>query len=165
MDSKEIKALIEQYFKGQTGEYEEEKIRDFFQKSSDVPEDLKEVSVLFNYFQKKGKQTTTLSPEDTIHRNHTNFASKRKKIYIFSALAATILLFLGLFLFHPKDNDPGKIYAYINGNPITDKELALDKTRKAISTVSENFNKGTDNLEYLAKFHNAKQLLTKNESK
>ena len=165
MDSKEIKALIEQYFRGQTEDYEEEKIRDFFRKNSDVPEDLKEVSVLFNYFQKKGKKTTTISPEEIIHKKHTNLTVKRKKTYTIFALAATILLLLGLFLFPLKDKNPGKIYAYIDGNPIRDKELALDKTQKIISTVSENFNKGTDNLEHFAKFHKAKQLVTKNESR
>jgi len=163
MKSKEIKCLLEKYFKGTSSREEEVKIRSYFRNSAHIPEDLQKEKAIFDYFETE-KQATADVDFGSITDKHTDSSSKKRNlIFLFSGIAATMLLLAGLFLFQSPEPSEEKVYVVINGEPVQNKELAIEQTKEALSIVSENFQKGTKELEHLAKFHEAKQFVTKNE--
>ena len=163
MKSKEIRGLLEKYFEGTSSQEEEAKIRSFFRNSTYIPQNLQKEKAIFDYFERE-KQVTADVGITSVTGGPTAFSSKKRNlIYLFSGIAATLLLLAGLFLFQSPKPSEEKVYVVVNGEPVRNRELAIEQTKEALSMVSENFQKGTKELEYLAKFHETQQFVTKNE--
>jgi hypothetical protein len=77
-----------------------------------------------------------------------------------AGVAAAVLILIGAYLFLQKPYEP-VAYAYINGIPITDKEMAIEETEKALTLVSEKLNQSTADLSHLSKLTDIKEIFTK----
>ena len=144
MDYKRIKDLLDKYFEGNTSIAEENELRAFFSGKADIPSDLEYAKAIFSFIneEKSKQQKKTISFEK----------SNTKLFYYISGIAASILIAVMLnFVNTEAENEI--VYAYINGKPITDKNIAAEYSKQALLAVSQNLEQGTKNINYLSKFH------------
>jgi len=150
MELQKIKDLLEKYEAGETSLAEEKKLREYF-KRNEVPESLKPYQLIFGFSENETKK----SYEKEIELPST----KQDNRYLWTAIAASVILVVGLFFFQNKplemsDSDLGTIQ---------DKEEALQKSMEALKMVSELMNEGKEDLIYLKEFNNTKNKFIKTE--
>ena len=165
MEYKTIRKLLEKYLEGRTDQQEERYLREFFRTVVDVPEDLEPYRSMFDYFEKESRVRSGLAPADIINTPATGKKTKKIRqttIFRAAAVAATLLILAGVFLLNRQEGS-GKIYAIVNGEPVTNEQVAYQETKRALDMVSSNLNHGTEDLKHLTKFHQAKQLLTQKQ--
>ncbi len=150
MDYKRIKDLLDQYFEGNTSVAEETELREFFNNEEQIPAELEYGRALFSFL-KEEKIIT--------HKKAINSKKPRYRVLLYiSGIAAS--LFLGIFLtFMNTEPENEIIYAYINGKPITDKNIAAKYSKQALLAVSQNLDHGTKNLDYLSKLNKIETLI------
>ena len=85
------------------------------------------------------------------------------KVRILIAVAAGFLLIFITTLFFPIIEPDKKAYAYINGEPVYDSDIALYEAQDAIYKLTHNFNTGTENLSNLSKFYEIEKKLSKSK--
>ena len=142
MDSDKIKELLDKYFTGESSLPEEKLLREYLTANENIPSQFEYARQLFLHFKENSE---------------IKYAGKTIRI---SAIAAGILLLAGFWLLYKKPAEP-TVYAYINGVPVTDKNIALCEARKAFSLVSDNLRTGTKDLSQLSKFNQYRQLIIK----
>ena len=123
MELQKIKDLLEKYEAGETSLAEEKKLREYF-KRNEVPESLKPYQLIFGFSENETKK----SYEKEIELP----ANKQDNRYLWTAIAASVILVVGLFFFQNKplemsDSDLGTIQ---------DKAEALQKSMEALKMVS-----------------------------
>ncbi|MBZ9631872.1 hypothetical protein LB465_13870 [Salegentibacter sp. LM13S] len=150
MESQKIKELLEKYDAGETSLTDEKALREYFQ-NNEVTDNLKTYQLLFAYSEKTGAQK--------MEREVEMPASKQGNRYLWTAIAASIILVVGLFFFQ---NKPMEMNQSDLGT-IQDKEEALQKSMEALKMVSELMNEGKENLIYLKEFNNTKDKFIKTE--
>lgn len=125
MTTKEdIKILLEKYFDGATSHKEELLLRDFFIRE-EIPEDLKHLKPLFIYLDSKTKTDIV-----------SNKKEHKKLFYsIISGLAASLLITLSI-LGYDEYNEQNKNFVIINGEKISNVNIAKQQAEKALSDVS-----------------------------
>ena len=144
MESKVIDELVQKYLEAETSLQEEARLKEYFGSGKVAPH-LQEYVPLFSYFE--------ISREE--HYGGTmNFKKKRKSVYSWVAVAASIVIVAGLFFQQPDDINEFGSYE--------DPELALEKTKETLQMVSQLMNTGTEDLVYLQEFNNAKNKIQKN---
>jgi len=165
MEYKELRILINRYLEGLTDTREEEKIRSYFREYRDIPKDLESFRELFHFYGQQRGERSQLVFEDLkntkVRHLHRSGAAKRRRFRVL-AVAAGLLLLAGIFFIHQQEQGE-KVYAVINGQPVTNQQKAYQETRRALQMVSSNFNHGTEDLQKLSKFHQTKELITKNQ--
>ena len=130
--------LIEKYYEGETSIQEEKQLREFFQRE-DIPDRMVEAKA---WFMAMDELSSDNLGEDFDQRlmDHLNKEKRNSKwrisSYWISGVAATILLFLAIWL-GPELLQPKEVYG-----TITDPELAFAETKKVLGEVSEKMNKG-----------------------
>ncbi len=150
MELQKIKDLLEKYEAGETSLAEEKKLREYF-KRNEVPDSLKPYQLIFGFSENETKK----SYEKEIELP----SNKQDNRYLWTAIAASVILVVGLFFFQNKplemsDSDLGTIQ---------DKEEALQKSMEALKMVSELMNEGKEDLIYLKEFNNTKNKFIKTE--
>ena len=150
MELQKIKDLLEKYEAGETSLAEERKLREYF-KRNEVPDSLKPYQLIFGFSEIESKK----SYEKEIELP----SNKQDNSYLWTAIAASVILVVGLFFFQNKplemsDSDLGTIQ---------DKEIALQKSMEALKMVSELMNEGKEDLIYLKEFNNTKNKFIKTE--
>ncbi len=154
MDYKHIKDLLNQYFEGNTSIADEQELRSFFNNKERIPADLEYGKALFSFI----KDEKNISYNNSIN----NKKSHSRLLYYISGIAAS--LFLGIFLYIIKPEPKNKIiYAYINGKPITDKNIATNYSKQALLAISQNLDRGTKNLDYLGQLNKIETLIKKDK--
>ncbi len=141
MELRKIEQLIEKYEAGETSLAEEQELRDYFS-NAQVPAHLAAYRALFGYTNKAEKQTYSAD----------FYPPKEKKNYVWSAVAAVILLAVGLFFFQ---NDLTQMRDGEMGS-LSSSETDLEKTREAMQMVSDIMKEGSEDLIYLKEFSNTK---------
>lgn len=144
MESKAIENLIEKYLEAETSVREEERLRAYFA-SGDVAPHLQQYAPMFNYFD--------LAKEESYSGN-VRVTSGRKKVYSWVAVAASIVILLGVAL---QQNDQVSEFGTYE-----DPELAMQKTKEALEMVSRYMNTGTEDLGYLQEFNSTTNKIVKN---
>jgi hypothetical protein len=159
MESSRIKELIDKYFEGNTSVEEERQLNALI-KGKQLPKEYSYLIPLFDFYEEERNKKPELkfSPGITI----AGIKHSRSLRYIWMAAAACILLLLGIFILQNRAPEQ-VVYAYINGIPVTDEQLAIEETKKALSLISTNLNQGTTGLNYLSEINKTKQLITKNQ--
>ena len=154
MDYKHIKDLLDQYFEGNTSVAKEQELREFFNNEKHIPTELEYGKALFSFI--KDEKLIT-------HKKSIRFKKPTPKmLYYISGIAAS--LFLGIFLTVMNTGPKNEIiYAYINGKPITDKNIAAKYSKQALLAVSQNLDHGTKNLNYLSKLNQIETLIKNNQ--
>ncbi len=157
MELVEIKVLLEKYYEATTSLDEEKTLRRFLKDYHGNDSQLVEAKQMFLFFGKESEDAVTIDFESVINKETS---SKTRRLYGFaSAIAASLIIGLSL-LFLLKTSNPPVIYAYVNGQAITDKEQAIQYSKQALSTISTNLNKGTSGLNYMNKMNKPLELLT-----
>ncbi len=155
MQNKEIDNLIEKYMQGISTASDEKKIQEYLNKTQELPKEHLAVKMMFDYYKAEKSASTNIDINEICKPKR---ALHKTLIIKTLSIAAAILLFISL-VFVYNNNQEKQVYAYINGKAITDKEVALAATQKALITVSDNFNSGAKNLLHLQKINNAKKLV------
>ncbi|TMM53674.1 hypothetical protein FEE95_17385 [Maribacter algarum] len=139
MESDNIKELVEKYFEATTTVAEEDTLRAYFSKGGVTPE-LEQYVPMFQYFSNaKEEKFTKQVPLDTIAS-----VTKRRFNYKWLSVAAVGLLMFGIYF--------GKSY-----QEKREAEYAYQETKKAMTLLAQNFNRGTEKVAYLNQFEETKQ--------
>lgn len=155
MDYKEVKTLLDKYFEGHTSLQEEEKLRTYFKNTTDVPSEFAHAQSMFTHFDKEASEQ---------FEGEVKLKSSNRSFYIrMVGVAASLLLVLSLGTYMYQAQQEEKIYAYINGEPITDQAVAIEETKKALLKMSTNMNNGTRDLGHLTKLNEIEELITKSK--
>lgn len=160
MEFKELEILLDEYFEGNTTLQGEQQIREFFRTNSDLPAKLVEIKEMFDFFQSESEkqvnfQITPIFNEQSLKK--TNF---KNILYLFSGIAASIVLLISILTYSDNPEEQ-KVYAYINGKPIMNEQVAKMEAKRALLLVSSNFNQGTENLKHLSTFSKAEEIVRK----
>lgn len=156
MELIEANELLERYYDGETSQEQELALREFLAEYKGSEPALIQARQMFIAFSRTQKETSNLEFERI---------TKPKRILInrwvqwSGALAAAILIPIVLTVWLRTNPQP-VVYAYINGKPITNKELALKDTQKALMALSDNMAKGTGPLKQIQILNKPVELLT-----
>ena len=159
MDSKNLEQLLEKYWKCDTSLEEEKQLRDYFN-SNDVPESMKETASLFRYFE--GERLRAVSEEvDTyvtkeIRRRQRGKVISMTNVYRLARIAAGVLVVVAATYFIRQEirkSDPAAA-------EITDPQLALEETKKALMMISKGFGKAREEATKINLFNEAEQKIS-----
>lgn len=142
MELQKIEQLIERYFEGETTLAEEQQLKKYFSQN-EIAEHLKVYQPMFEHFLESKKETM---PKDIAE-------PKSKRSYKWFAIAATILVVLGVSIFLEQNthtnSEQEKVYA------------AYLETKEALEMTSKIFNKGAEQLAYIEEFEISKNKVFK----
>lgn len=148
MGSDNIEQLLEKYFEATTTVAEEEHLRRYFGQENVAPH-LEQYAPMFNYFSNAKEERFT----KTLPLNTRTVVSRTN--YFKWASAAAIVLLFGMYF--------GKSYQEKKAEEKAKAEYAYQQTKKALSLLAENFNKGTEKVAYLNEFESTKQKIYNNK--
>lgn len=156
MELLEYKILLEKYFEGSSSLEEDQDLKTFLQKYTGDDTDLLEAKSIFKVMKEEKSETVNIDFDSIISQKST---LNLKRIYgLISAIAASLVIGLVL-MFLLKNNSTPVVYAYVNGQAITNKEVAIQQSKQALATISTNLNKGTQGLNYMNKMNKPLELL------
>jgi len=150
MDLQKVRGLLEKYEAGETSLAEEKALCAYFQQH-EVPKDLESYRVLFTFSENNRNQK--------MQREITLPAPQKNNKHLWTAIAASLILLVGLFFFQNKPIEMNKN----DLGTIQDKEEALQKSMETLKMVSELMNEGKEDLVYLKEFNNTKNKFIKTE--
>jgi hypothetical protein len=158
----EIERLLERYFEGETSLKEEQTLREYF-RGKTIAGHLEQYRAIFSAFEEdtmekcispdfEQKVTASLSPHSG---KIVSLMPVRKKILYISSIAASILLLAGLFLTY-RGELPG------NSSPrlTASQQIAFEEAATVLKIVSNNFNAGLKQVEYVTKIESAMKNVT-----
>ena len=133
-----IEILLEKYFEATTTVAEEEQLRNYFSQDSVAPH-LEQYTPMFTYFSKAKDERFTkqvpLKPRVSYHK--------------WISIAAVAVMAFGIYF----------------GNDYREQreaEFAYQETKKALSLLAQNLERGTEKVAYLNEFEQAKQKIYNN---
>jgi hypothetical protein len=150
MESQIIEKLLDRYFEAETTGAEEARLKAYFN-SGDVAPHLQQYIPMFCYFEQA--KTEHLNKEISYAPKESKFSAGRKKVYSWVAIAASIVILLGVVI--QQENQVSEFGTY------EDPELAMQKTREALEMMSVYMNSGTDDLGYIEEFNSTKNKIVK----
>ncbi|MDX1326589.1 MAG: hypothetical protein R3299_02715 [Arenibacter sp.] len=136
MELDRIEKLLERYFEATTTVAEEETLRDFFA-SGNIPVHLKPYAPMFQYFSEAKEERYTKQVP----------LKPRKKYLEWASVAAVVVLIFGIYFGN----------AYSKQQEQRKAEYAYQQTKKALSLVATNFERGTEKVAYLKEFEATKE--------
>ena len=143
MELGRLEKLLDKYFEATTTVAEEKEIREYFLNEEVAPH-LVKYAPLFNYLSHaKDERFTKQVP-----------LKPRKYYYRWMSIAAVAVLALGIYF-----GSEG----YQNYQEQKQAEFAYNETRKALSLLASNLDRGTEKVAYLNEFEQAKQKIYKND--
>jgi hypothetical protein len=153
MDYKKTEIVLNKYLEGNSTISEEKELKIFFEKNNNIPDKLLFAKDLFQYFndEKSSQYTKGIKRIKPIAKN---------KFYFILGIAASFLLAV-LLLFSNQNNNDQIIYAYINGEPVTDITIATKQTKQIIHIASQKISSGTLCLNQLGHLMNPDLLIKK----
>jgi len=153
MKTTEIRRLLEKYYKGETSEQEELILRRFFE-AEYIPDGFENEKALFRFYSENASvqqpskefENNIIAAVDKAEKN--NFVpAKRSTIFIYSGIAACMLLLFGSYFFFIHNSQPKDTFS--------DPDIAYAETVRVLFEVSSTFNHGTQQLEQVRKLEDA----------
>ena len=138
MESVNIEKLLEKYFEATTTAAEEKQLKEYFT-GGEVAPHLEQYAPMFSYF--------SVAKEERFTRQ-VSLKTKRY-IYQWVSVAAVAVIALGVFFGRDYQEQKEAEYAYL-------------ETRKALTLLADNLDRGTQKVAYLNEFEEAKQKIYKN---
>lgn len=148
MDSKQLEELLQKYWDCETSLEEEERLREYF-RTHDVPENFKEATVLFSYFDRQRQKAVGPQFEDKVVKKLKSPAGKSIKIDFRQTgvwqtslrIAAGVAVLIAAVYFvayeiHTKNTDDVAME-----DTFDSPEKALEETKKALLMISKGFGK------------------------
>lgn len=163
MDYSKIKILLEKYWNCETTVEEESLLKEYFS-GTDIPEDLKEFTPLFQYYKSQKAVRVSEEFEERVIREieSKEKKGKRRYLHIYYKAAAAVILILFFVTIHQRFIAVREKATVIVQDTFEDPEKALEETKKALLLVSEKWNKGKNNIVKLSEFNRAEKII-KNE--
>lgn len=127
MTEKDVKQLLDKYFEGNTSCKEERQLRGFFAKK-DIPENLSKYRPIFAYIDEESSRISMTIKSCKQH--------KLRLHYTWSAVAACIIIVLGIAGYNDLIRQDKSNYVIINGEKYTDVRMAKQQAQKAFEEVS-----------------------------
>lgn len=151
MNTLKIEKLLEKFYNGETSLQEEQELRQYFC-SRELPPQLRSIHSQFFCMEKDRNEDILDDSFDQevlkmIDDGDSDYIRIKRKTMFYSvaAIAATILILVSVFTkFNPFSNNIE--------STLSDPEIAYSEARKILLYVSGNLNKGTDQLNTLARF-------------
>jgi hypothetical protein len=145
MDSKNLEQLLEKYWKCETSLEEEKLLRDYFN-GNQAAESMKDTAVLFRYFETERLRVAS----EEVDQYVTKEIKQRQggkiinmfNIYRMARIAAGVLVVVVATYFVRQE--VRKSYPPEIESTITDPELALEETKKALMMISKGFGKARE---------------------
>jgi len=156
MEYDKLRELLNKYFEGDTALEEEAILRNYFSEEEALHPDFIFAREFFLHW----TESRQVEYKDS-HHDKKNIAIKKRNRLGWLAIAASVCLLVIAVLFWPVQQQT--VYAYINGQPITDKEVALAEMEKALEQVSQGLNRGTSELKRISKFEEIEGRIFKRE--
>lgn len=150
MESRTIEILLDKYFEAETSIAEEQQLKTYFT-SGEVAPHLQQYIPVFCFFEQAGKEN--LTKEVSYTPTNTRFSAAKRKVYSWVAIAASIVILLGIVV--QQENQVSEFGTY------EDPELAMQKTMEALEMMSLYMNTGTEELGYIEEFNNATNKIVK----
>lgn len=150
MELKKIKILLEKYEAGKTSLAEEKILREYF-RDHQLPEELKVYQSIFAFHEVEKEKKSTV--------NATLPKPVKSYKHLWTGIAASIILLVGIFLFQDGSNE-------MQGSElgtIQNEEEALQKSMEALKMVSKLMNESKQDLIYLKEFNKTKDKFIKTE--
>ncbi|MBT8320048.1 MAG: hypothetical protein KJO90_00105 [Eudoraea sp.] len=138
MESVNIEKLLEKYFEATTTAAEEKQLKEYFTQG-DVAPHLEQYAPMFSYF--------SVAKEERFTRQVS--LKTRRYIYQWISVAAVAVIALGVFFGRDYQEQKEAEFAYL-------------ETRKALTLLAVNLDRGTQKVAYLNEFEEAKQKIYKN---
>lgn len=165
MDSKNINALLEKYWNCETSLEEEQQLKEYF-RGREIPEQLKETAVLFQYFDDHKKKTLADSGFDheVLTKVKTPKQGKVAKL-VFNSMriaAGIAVLVIATFLVRNeiRKSNPSPVE-----DTYDDPKLAFEETKKALQMISKSFGSAQDKAKKINMFNEAQKSVQKEEDK
>ena len=138
MESVNIEKLLEKYFEATTTAAEEKQLKEYFTQGNVAPH-LEQYAPMFSYF--------SVAKEE----RYTRQVSLKTRRYIYQWISVAAVAVIALGVFFGRDYQEQK-----------EAEFAYMETRKALTLLAENLDRGTEKMAYLNEFEEAKQKIYKN---
>lgn len=165
MDLKQIKALLEKFYNGEST-LDEEKILNEYFKQDDISSDLIADRDIFLYNQEE-KNSLQDIPDisddilNTIERNELHHIPvRRKTIYWMYRVAAGIIILLASYFILENQLDKNQNGEYQFADTYENPEEAYDHAKQTLLYVSAMLNNGTEHLEPIEKINESTQKLS-----
>ena len=158
MDSR-IEELLDKYWKCETSLEEEKELRSFFNEN-EVPDELKETSLLFRYFEDQKKQTVNEARFDKRVKAKTSEEKRGKVVKMFftsaKIAAGVVVLIAASYLVREEIR---KSYPEEIVDTYSDPQLAFEETKKALMMISKTFGKAKEEAGKIKVFNEAENLI------
>lgn len=141
MELDRIEKLLEKYFEATTTVAEEETLRDYF-RNENIPLHLKQFAPMFQYLTAAKEERFTKEVPLKAQKGYLRWAS----------IAAVAVLVFGLYF--------GNVYQ--ERQEQKEAEYAYQETKKALSLLAANLERGTEKMIYLNEFEATKEKIYNN---
>ncbi len=163
MDSKNINALLEKYWNCETSLEEEQQLKAYF-RGKEIPEQLKETAVLFQYFDEHKKKNLNDSgfDQEVLSRVKSPKQGKVTRLmYNTMRIAAGIaVLVIATVLVR---NEIRKTNPVAVEDTYDDPKLAFEETKKALMMISKSFGTAQDKAKKINMFNEAQKSVQKDD--
>lgn len=161
MDSRNIEALLEKYWKCETSLEEETLLREYFRRP-DVADHLADVASLFRHFDSARSQSITdISFDNRVLQQVTAKKAGRTVSMVRNAMriaAGVAVLIVAGWLIR------NEIWSARPENSIDDPQVAYEETKKALLLISRTFNAAEEQAKKVNLFHEAQKQLEQEEN-
>ena len=162
MDSNRINELLKKYWSCETSLEEEAELREIF-KGGNVPDELKETTLLFQYFEEnKKKSLNDISFEGRVMEKIHSPAKRghiAKLVYNSMRIAAGLVVVLAATWFIRNEirssNPPEVVDTY------DDPKVAFEETKKALMMISKSFGTAEEHAKKINMFNEAQEEIQK----
>ena len=162
MDSNRINELLKKYWSCETSLEEEAELREIF-KGGNVPDELKETTLLFQYFEEnKKKSLNDISFEGRVMEKIDSPAKRghiSKLVYNSMRIAAGLVVVLAATWFIRNEirssNPPEVVDTY------DDPKVAFEETKKALMMISKSFGTAEEHAKKINLFNEAQEEIQK----
>ena len=145
MNENAIRELLARYMEGETTLAEERVLKGYFALVDEIPADIEYACAMFGHFAAAASQRPGRALEIRGSASAPRNRRRRTWIWTASAIAAAVVMAI-LFVPLKGDTDGEVIYCYINGEPVTDFELAYAYTQGAFGLIEGNIKKAEESL-------------------
>jgi hypothetical protein len=128
MEQSRIRELLDLYFEGQTTLMQEQELRCYFASATDLAADLMPYKAMFAAFDSVKEQR----PTAVVAKKSRSWVG----VVIGSVATVAACLALGLFVW-AGDKSEQQIVCYIDGEQITDTEVAVAEAQRMLGSVNE----------------------------
>lgn len=164
MDSKQIEELLNKYWNCETSLEEEQQLKEYFT-DGEVPESLKEVSTLFQYFQ--DQKNRSLSDPSFDSKVISNLAKPKRSrvvqlVYNSMRIAAGVAVLVAAVWFVRSELHKSGSQEIVD--TYDDPKKAFEETKQALLIISRSFKKVEEEAKQINIFNEAQQKIQTGES-